>query len=158
MTAEAPFEPEQIVAALNAAGVRYVLVGGLAAGAHGVVRATRDLDLVPDPDAANLDRLASALEHLGGEHPIAGRLTGDGLARPVSMRIATRCGEVHVLNRMPGTAPFGELAAECLLVEIDLDVLAPVCSLRHLRRMKRASERPRDAVDLSELDELHGPE
>jgi hypothetical protein len=45
-----------------------------------------------------------------------------------------------------------------VLVEIDAGLEAPVCSLRHLRRMKRASDRPRDAVDLAELDELHGPE
>jgi hypothetical protein len=46
-----PFEPERGVAALNQARIRYVVVGGLAAGAHGVVRATRDLDLVPEPSA-----------------------------------------------------------------------------------------------------------
>ena len=45
--------------ALNASGVAYVIVGGLAVAAHGVVRATRDLDLVPEPSAENLDRLAA---------------------------------------------------------------------------------------------------
>lgn len=40
------FEPEAILAALNARGVRYVVVGGFAVAAHGVVRATADLDLV----------------------------------------------------------------------------------------------------------------
>jgi hypothetical protein len=34
------FEPERLVAALNAADVAYVIVGGLAVAAHGVVRAT----------------------------------------------------------------------------------------------------------------------
>ena len=51
------FAPERIVAALNDAGIAYVIVGGIAVAAHGVVRATRDLDLVPEPDAANLDSL-----------------------------------------------------------------------------------------------------
>src|SRR5436309_499221 len=41
------FAPELIVAALNAGGVTYVVVGGLALAAHGVVRASDDLDLVP---------------------------------------------------------------------------------------------------------------
>ena len=54
---ETPFAPERIVAALNAAGVAYVIVGGLAVAAHGVVRATRQRDLVPEPSADNLDRL-----------------------------------------------------------------------------------------------------
>lgn len=158
MTADVRFKPETIVAALNAARVGYVIVGRLAAGAHGVIRATRDLDLVPDPDPANHERLAAALTQISGKHPISETLTGEALARPASMKILTFCGEVHVLNRMPGTAPFDELAAERLLVEIDPGVLAPVCSLRHPRAMKRASDRPRDSVDLAELDELHGPE
>lgn len=157
VAADDRFEPERVVAALNRAGVRYVIVGGLAAGAHGVVRATRDLDLVPDPDQTNMDLLARALVALGARHPVDAHLTGAALSRPVSMKLMTRAGEIHVLNRMPGTAPFAELRADVLLVEIDADVEAPVCSLRHLRQMKRASDRPRDGVDLAELDELHGP-
>lgn len=153
---EEHFEPERVVDALNRAGVRYVIVGGLAVGAHGVVRATRDLDLVPDPAPANLGRLARALGALGGGHPVDQELTGESLSHPVSMKLRTRSGEVHVLNRMPGTPPFEELAADALLVEIDTGVGAPVCSLDHLRRMKAASARPRDAVDLAELDQLHG--
>ena len=114
---------------------------------------------MPDPDPANHERLAAALAQLGGEHPISEALTGEALARPASMKVLTFCGEVHVLNRMPGTAPFGELRVPSgCSVEIDPGVLAPVCSLRHLRAMKRASDRPRDSVDLAELDELHGPE
>jgi len=72
------------------------------------------------------------------------------------MKLRTRFGQIHVLNRMPGTPAFEELEADRLLVEIAVGVEAPVCSLPHLRQMKRASERPRDAVDLAELDELHG--
>lgn len=158
MNAEEHFEPERIVDVLNASDVRYVIVGGLAVGAHGVVRATRDLDVVPDPDPGNMDRLARALTGLGGEHPITGDLSGPALSRPVSMKVQTRSGEVHVLNRMPGTAPFAELARDRLLVEIDAGVEAPICSLAHLRAMKRASSRARDDVDLAELDELHGPD
>ena len=46
MSAETPFEPDGILRCLNAHGVRYVVVGGLAVAAYGVVRATADLDLV----------------------------------------------------------------------------------------------------------------
>jgi hypothetical protein len=51
---DARFEPEAVIASLNRAGVRYVVVGGLASGTHEVVRATRDVDLVPAPEAENL--------------------------------------------------------------------------------------------------------
>jgi hypothetical protein len=45
---EPTFAPERIVAALNAAEVAYVIVGGIAVAADGVVRATGDLDVVPE--------------------------------------------------------------------------------------------------------------
>ena len=37
---------EAIAAELNAAGVRYLVAGGLAVNAHGYVRLTQDVDLV----------------------------------------------------------------------------------------------------------------
>ena len=157
MAADATFEPERVVRVLNDAAVRYVIAGGLAVAAHGVIRATRDLDLVPHQDAANMEALAYALTTIGAQHPVLGRLSGESLARPVSMKVRTDAGEVHVLNRMPGTAPFGALEAAAIPVEIAPDIVAPICSLQHLREMKLASSRPRDAIDLAELDELHGP-
>jgi len=157
MSAEEPFEPERVVEELNVAGVRYVVVGGLASGAHGVIRATRDLDLVPDPEPANMAALAGVLRRLGARHPMELALDGESLSRPVSMKLLTRHGEIHVLNRMPGTPPFEQLQAESFSVEVNPKIQAPICSLRHLRKMKSASTRERDAVDLAELDELHGP-
>ena len=77
-------------------------------------------------------------------------LSGEALGRPVNITLVTAAGKVHVLNRMPGTPPFFDLARDALEVEVEQGVAAPVCSLRHLREMKRAS-------GLAELDELHGP-
>jgi len=155
---EPRFEPEAVIAALNEGSIRYVVVGGLASGAHGVVRATRHVDLVPDPEAENLRRLAGILTALGARHPIQDDLTADNLAAPASIKLETRHSEVHVLNRMPGTPLFDELEAQEFAVEVAPGVFAPVCSLAHLRQMKRASDRPRDQVDLQELEELHGAE
>ncbi len=156
MSGEPTFAPERLVAALNSAGTQYVIVGGLAVGAHGVVRATRDLDIVCAPAAQNMDRVAGCLASLGAEHPIEGTLTGASLSRPVSFKVTTRYGDVQVLNRLPGVPPFDELDADRILVRISSEVVAPVCSLAHLRAMKVAAGRPRDHADLAELDELHG--
>jgi hypothetical protein len=149
------FAPERVVAALNDAGVAYVIVGGIAVAAHGVVRATRDLDLVPAPDVPNLDLLAGTLSDLGAEHPVNGRLTGSSLARPVSFKLATRHGDVQVLNRMPAIPPYARLRTAAISVELVDGTIATVCSLADLREMKIASGRPRDLVDVAELDELH---
>jgi hypothetical protein len=82
------FEPERILAALNAAGVAYVIVGGIAVAAHGAIRATADVDVVPDPSATNLDSLAAVLNDLGADHA----LPGESLSRPVSFNLQTHSG------------------------------------------------------------------
>jgi hypothetical protein len=152
---EPTFQPERIVAALNAGDIAYVIIGGLAVAAHGVVRATRDLDLVAEPGEANLDRLAAVLTELGAEHPIDGRLTGESLGRPVSFKLATRHGDVQVINRMPSVPPYARLRESAFSVAIAPETGAIICSLAELRAMKLASGRPRDLVDVAELDELH---
>jgi hypothetical protein len=51
-----------ILGALRAQGVRHAAIGGLAVVAHGVVRATQDLDFLVDAnDLAELDRVMSGL-------------------------------------------------------------------------------------------------
>jgi hypothetical protein len=47
--------------ALNAEGVRYVLIGGFAVILHGYVRATKDIDLLIDASAENVRRLKRAM-------------------------------------------------------------------------------------------------
>ena len=56
----------ELLERLTAAEVRFVLVGGLAVNAWGHVRGTQDVDLLPDPELGNLDRLARVLEEAGG--------------------------------------------------------------------------------------------
>src|SRR5690242_11443394 len=49
---------------LNAAGVRYLVVGGFALAFHGVIRATKDVDILIEPTLANARRALEALEGL----------------------------------------------------------------------------------------------
>lgn len=51
----------EVVARLNAAGIDYMLVGSLAALAHGRPRSTQDLDLVVRASGAQLDALVHSL-------------------------------------------------------------------------------------------------
>lgn len=50
--------------ALNAEGVRYVLIGGFAVILHGFVRATKDIDLLVDASVGNVQRLKRAMSSL----------------------------------------------------------------------------------------------
>ena len=56
---------QAIIAALNGAEVRYLIVGGLAVVAHGYVRYTVDVDLIIALDPENTRRALGALEQLG---------------------------------------------------------------------------------------------
>lgn len=56
---------EATIAALNEAAVAYMVTGSLASSYHGEPRATRDIDMVIDPDLAGLDRLVGALLRAG---------------------------------------------------------------------------------------------
>ncbi len=53
---------------LRERGVEFVLIGGFAVGFHGYRRATKDVDIVPEPSRENLTRLWLALEELDA-HP-----------------------------------------------------------------------------------------
>ena len=53
-----PLDSESLVSLLDRHGVAYVLVGGLAAVAHGATRATFHIDIVPRWETHNLDALA----------------------------------------------------------------------------------------------------
>lgn len=56
---------ENVLAALNAAEVRYLVVGGVAVVLHGYLRTTQDLDLVIHLERENLLRALQAFEGLG---------------------------------------------------------------------------------------------
>jgi hypothetical protein len=56
-----------ILEALVGEGVEFLLIGGVAVGFHGYVRATKDVDVVPSPDPANLERLAGVLRQLDAQ-------------------------------------------------------------------------------------------
>ena len=55
---------ESIVKSLNAAGVRYLIAGGMAVVAHGYLRLTMDLDLILDLNEENLRAAVGALSEL----------------------------------------------------------------------------------------------
>lgn len=154
MTDEARFEPEAILTALNAFGVRYVVVGGFAVAAHGVVRATADLDLVVERSWANAESLATALRSIDARDLDDRRsaISRESLVRRVDRRILTRHGDVRLLNRVDAVPPYANLSPARVIV-LDGQRI-PVASLDDLIAMKRAGGRAKDDLDLAELGAL----
>jgi predicted nucleotidyltransferase len=156
-----PLRLRQLLEQIIAAEIRFVLVGDLAVNAWGYIRATRDVDIVPDPSSENLERLDILLAGLGGRVDVDGRLL-DANAISSFLRagdrtlVVTDLGRVDILQGLPQIPPFGTLDAKA--TDVDMDGLAVrVCSLDHLLEMKRASERPRDRDDLEALEGAQDP-
>jgi hypothetical protein len=147
-----------LLGALHEHGVEFVVIGGVAVGAHGYVRATQDLDLVPDPDPANLERLAAALVALGATLPTAdGRPFDpsrdlDAIRGGANLTADTRFGGLDIVQRASVVPSFGTLSADAVEADL-LGVPVRVCSLAHLRLMKGASGRTQDRADVENLPE-----
>jgi predicted nucleotidyltransferase len=151
------FNPAAILATLERHGVRYVLIGGLAANAHGTRRTTRDVDVIVERSDDNLGRLASAARELEvGSRVIDSRmqeldpLDPADLGRAANVSLDTRDGELDVMNEAKGAPPFKRLCARAVVVEV-LGVRVPVAGLDDLIALKHAAGRDVDLRDIADL-------
>ncbi len=121
------------------------------------MRGTKDCDIVPDPSPENLDVLARVAAELGGHVQLGESFLGSersiaGLLRSGERAlIATQLGDLDVVQGLEGVLPYDELREKAIGVEM-AGVTIPICALEDLRAMKRAAGRPRDLVDLDDLD------
>jgi hypothetical protein len=92
------FDPVRICTILNEESVEYVVVGGFAAVVHGSALPTRDIDVVPSREPANLDRLGRALTRMNAAirtsgEPVAAAIDGPFLANmPFMLNLVTDFG------------------------------------------------------------------
>jgi predicted nucleotidyltransferase len=156
----APLQLRRLLEQLKEAEIEFVLVGGLAVNAWGYLRATRDVDVVPDPSPDNLERLEAVLRKLNGKVDVGGNLL-DSDAIKTFLRtgdrtlVLTELGRVDVLQGLPQVPSFMALNESASEVDID-GLVVRVCSLDHLLEMKRASSRIRDRDDLEALELAQG--
>ena len=158
------FQADELLLALRRADVTFVTIGGIAVGVHGYVRATKDLDIVPDPNRANLARLASLLRDIGAEQVGAGEFSAEEfpydptdpeqLAQGANFRLETRLGPLDIMQWVAGIdeePAYAALAREAITVRFrNGDLL--VCGLDQLIAMKRAAGREQDLLDLRQLE------
>lgn len=145
----------RILEDLNRVGVRYVLIGGIALIRHGVIRATRDVDAVFDPDPQNLDRIQALVTEWGATRPDGSPVQAESISSNRSIHLSMSYGDLDLVSEKIAGIPFSDLFARAEVKKVD-GVEAPICSLEDLVAMKRAVGRDRDLVDLADLEAAHG--
>ena len=144
-----------LLADLNRAGVRYVVVGGIAVIRHGVVRATKDLDVVVAPDEQTATALAGLMEEWQAMRP-DGSPEERGVPAPAwPLHLRTVHGLLDILAEQVAPLDLDSLLSRSDVRRVD-GVEAPICSLVDLVAMKRQSGRGSDLEDLSKLETAHG--
>jgi hypothetical protein len=155
-----------VLAALETAKVRYLVVGGVAVVLHGHLRTTADLDLVVELVPENARRAIAALLTLGfrPKAPVPAEAFADEGARrswidEKGMTVFSLWSE-----RLPGIEvdlfvqepfPFAEAYARAARVQLDT-ITTTVASIPDLVTLKLASGRPVDLADVEALKAIQG--
>lgn len=160
---------EAIVTALNAAGVRYLVVGGLAVVAHGYVRFTADVDLVLDPKDESIRRAVEALTSLGyrPRAPVpfadfANAAQRERWRKEKQMMVFSVHSPEHPATEVDlfvePPFDFESAFSSATRIEVAPGVAATFLRRRDLIAMKRSVGRPQDLQDADALESLERPE
>lgn len=151
-------EFQQIISVLSAAGLRFVIVGGIAMRLQGSAHITDDIDFAIARDVDNLEALVKALAPY---HP---RLRGAPPGLPffwevrtlkniMNITLETDLGSVDLLGEPAGVASFDALWQGATVLERS-GIAVRVASIPALIAMKRAAGRPKDLLHLMELEQM----
>jgi predicted nucleotidyltransferase len=155
---------EQVLAALNSAGVRYLVVGGVAVVLHGHLRTTADLDLVVALADDNVRRAIPALGLLGFRPRVP--VPAEDFLDPEKRATWITEKGLTVFSLWSGQLPgievdlfvkepfdFDQAYARGIRVSLD-STTATVASLDDLIALKRAAGRPLDLADVEALEAI----
>ena len=146
---------DEIIDRLHAAGVEFIIVGGVAANLHGSARVTTDLDVMYKHDDANIARLVKALT------PLAPYLRGAPPGLPfvfdsrtlkagLNFTLDTSAGPLDLLGEMAGVGRFEAAVMHASPMKITKDE-SLVIDLEWLIHAKRAAGRTKDLETIAEL-------
>jgi predicted nucleotidyltransferase len=148
---------DELLRRLAEADVEFVVIGGLAVSAWGVVRGTKDVDIVVATDVKNLKRVAEVAVAAGGHVQQGDALLGSSfsiasaLASGDQVMIETDLGRLDVVQGLEGVPSYEHLRTRARQAEV-LGAPLAVCSLEDLKAMKKAAGRTRDLADLEDLE------
>jgi hypothetical protein len=155
-----------ILAELTRADVEFLIIGGVAVGFHGYVRATKNVDIVPAPDPQNLERLTQVLRGLDAQIEGAEDFENEELPDPLDPEalalggnwvLSTRLGRFDIMQWIGEDELWGKLSPAAIEAEID-GLPIKVVSYRDLVALKEVANRPEDLTDLQRLRQARSEE
>ncbi len=153
-------DPEPILSALVEHGVEFVVIGGLAAAAHGSIIPTYDVDIVPRSTQDNLTHLSAALRQLGArirtdavEEGLPFDHDAESLAAATVWNLTTPHGDLDITFTPSGTQGYPDLIREADQ-EPFFGVVVHIASLADVIRSKQAANRPKDQRALPVLRDI----
>jgi hypothetical protein len=151
-------DAREILRRLTAAGVDFVVIGGIAIVLLGYPRITRDLDIVFAYDDENLEALARVLIELrarlrGVEADVDFRPDKRTLRGVELLTLETSAGWFDI-HRLPAGVPsYTRMRADAERLSLgDFSVL--VASPDAMIAMKEAAGRPQDRIDIAALETI----
>jgi hypothetical protein len=150
------FRLHSLLRHLTAAGVDFVIVGGVAVVLQASPRFTRDLDICYATTHDNLERLGEVLLDLGAmlrgvEEDLPFSPDARALRRTQTLTLTTSEGDIDLLVDPDGSPDYATLRQRADRMDLD-DLTVAVAAIEDLIAMKRAAGRPQDLVDLESLE------
>ena len=127
-----------------------MLVGAYASAAHGLPRATGDIDLWIECSQNNADRVWSALTKFGA--PVSNLTKQDFITPGTVIQLGVTPRRIDILTQITGV-DFKEAVQNQVLIDIE-GLKIPVIGRSHLIRNKIAVARPQDKADVARLEKL----
>jgi hypothetical protein len=147
-------DQKELLAAFNAHGVEYVVVGGHAAIAYGVARLTKDLDILIRADEKNSAAVYAALAEFGA--PVEQLSAADFRDNPDAVvQFGMPPGRIDILQGAEGIS-FEQAWDRRVDMQIDEKIVAHYLSVDDLIRNKELVGRPGDLADVDELRKIKG--
>ena len=147
-----------LLRALTEGDVDFVVIGGIAAVAHGSPQFTRDLDITYAGDEENLEHLGSVLVGLGAtlrgvteEIPFVA--DGRTLRHTRVLTLVTPDGAIDILAQPDGSDSYERLRANAITASVG-GVVVRIAGLDDLIAMKKAAGRPKDRIYVEELEAI----
>jgi hypothetical protein len=140
------------------AGVEAIVIGGLAAQAHGAARLTQDVDFLYRRSPENIGRLAAALAPhrpylRGAPAGLPFHFDPRTIQAGLNFTLTTALGDVDLLGDMTGGGSYEQVLPHSVKLEV-FGRAVVVIGLDALIRAKRAAGRPKDFEAIAELEAL----